>query len=170
MHFPAQKIGKSLKIIVESPFLNEHVVDFAKSIPVQYNVKIEKKKKLTKEWFIKLQNIICNNVEQLEKEYGSNIKFKRNKWKYGEFRTIRGKVVEKGGVAFSNVIGKFPKEFAKTIPGTKNNTYFWSSGVSVVFHPKNPKVPAMHFNTRFICTQKRWFERWYGCNTLPCRC
>ena len=87
-------------------------------------MKIETKKKLTKEWFIKLQNIICNNVERLEKEYGSNIKFKRNKWKHGEFRTIRGEVVEKGAVAFSNVIGKFPKEFAKTIPGTKNNAYF----------------------------------------------
>ena len=56
-------------------------------------MKIETKKKLTNTWFIKLQNIICNNVERLEKEYGSNIKFKRNKWKYLEFRTIRGEVV-----------------------------------------------------------------------------
>ena len=77
-------------------------------------MKIETKKKLAKEWFIKLQNIICDNVEQLEKEYGSNIKFKKNKWKHGEFRSIRGGVVEKGGVAFSNVKGKFSKEFAKT--------------------------------------------------------
>ena len=22
---------------------------------------------------------------------------------------------------------------------------------------KNPKIPSMHFNTRFICTQKSWF-------------
>ena len=44
-------------------------------------MKIEKKQKLTKEWFIKLQNIICDIIEQLEKEYGSNIKFKKNyKW------------------------------------------------------------------------------------------
>ena len=49
---------------------------------------------------------------------------------------LKGKVIEKGGVAFSNVIGKFPKEFAKKIPGTKNNTNFWSSGISVVLHPK----------------------------------
>ena len=42
-------------------------------------MKIEIKKKLTKQWFIKLQNIICNSVEELEKEYGSNIKFKKNK-------------------------------------------------------------------------------------------
>jgi len=120
-------------------------------------MKIKKKQKLTKEWFLKLQNIICHNIEQLEKEHGSNIRFKKNKWKNGEFRIIKGKVIEKGGVAFSNVTGKFSKEFAKKIPGTKGNMSFWSSGVSVVLHPNNPKVPAMHFNTRFICTQKNWF-------------
>ena len=129
-------------------------------------MKIRKKQKLTKEWFIKLQNIICNSAEQLEKEYGSNIKFKKNKWKYGEFRTIKGEVIEKGGVAFSNVTGRFPKEFAKKIPGTKNNISFWSSGVSVVFHPNNPRVPAMHFNTRFVCTQKNWFGG--GIDATPC--
>jgi len=120
-------------------------------------MKVKEKQKLTREWFLKLQNIICHNIEQLEKEYGSNKKFKKNKWKQGEFRIIKGKVIEKGGVAFSNVKGKFSKEFAKKIPGTKGNANFWSSGVSVVLHPNNPKVPAMHFNTRFICTQKNWF-------------
>ena len=76
-------------------------------------MKIKKKQELTKKWFIKLQNIICENIEQLEKKYGSNKKFKKNIWKHGEFRMIKGEVIEKGGVAFSNVIGKFPKEFAK---------------------------------------------------------
>ena len=76
-------------------------------------MKIIKKQKIAKEWFIKLQNIICKNIEELEKEYGSNKKFKRNKWKYGEFRKIEGDVIEKGGVAFSNVVGKFPKGFTK---------------------------------------------------------
>ena len=120
-------------------------------------MKIKKKQKLTKEWFIKLQNIICNNIEELEEEYGSNIKFKKNIWKHGELRTIKGEVIEKGGVAFSNVVGKFSKKFAKKIPGTNTSTHFWSSGISVVLHPKNPKIPAMHFNTRFICTKKSWF-------------
>ena len=41
-------------------------------------MKIQKKQKLTKEWFIKLQNIICDMIEKLEKEYGSNVKFKKN--------------------------------------------------------------------------------------------
>ena len=129
-------------------------------------MEIKKKQKIAKKWFIELQNIICNSIEQLEKKYGSNKKFKKNKWKHGEFRIIKGEVIEKGGVAFSNVIGKFPKEFSKKIPGTKNNTNFWSSGISVVFHPKNPKIPAMHFNTRFICTQKIWFGG--GIDLTPC--
>jgi len=129
-------------------------------------MKIETKKKLSRGWFIKLQNIICKDIEKLEKEYGSNVKFKKNKWKYGEFRTIEGKVIEKGGVAFSNVVGKFPKEFAKKVPGTKNNTNFWSSGISVILHPKNPRIPAMHFNTRFICTKKNWFGG--GIDVTPC--
>ena len=129
-------------------------------------MKIKIKQQLAKEWFIKLQNIICNNIEQLEKEYGSNIKFKKNKWKFGEFRIMKGLVIEKGGVAFSNVAGKFPKEFAKKIPGTKNSTNFWSSGLSVILHPKNPNIPAMHFNTRFICTKKNWFGG--GMDVTPC--
>jgi len=127
---------------------------------------IKEKKKLAKEWFVKLQNKICNSVLELEKDYGSNAKFLKNKWKHGEFRIINGEVIEKGGVAFSNVTGKFSKEFAKKIPGAKKNSNFWSSGVSVVLHPKNPKAPSMHFNTRFICTKKNWFGG--GMDVTPC--
>ena len=46
---------------------------------------------------------------------------------------------------------------AELLFGTSTNTRFWSSGISVVLHPKNPKIPALHFNTRFICTKKNWF-------------
>ncbi len=118
---------------------------------------LKEKQQIVKKWFIELQNLICHNIEDLEKEYRSKKKFKKNKWRHGEYRTIEGKVIEKGGVAFSNVIGKFSKDFAKKIPGSKNNLNFWSCGISVVIHPKNPKAPAMHFNTRFICTKKSWF-------------
>ena len=65
---------------------------------MDFNKNKKESQRLAKNWFIKLQNIICNNVEQLEKEYGSNIKFKKNKWKNGEFRIIKGEVIEKGGV------------------------------------------------------------------------
>ena len=34
MHFPTQKIGKYLGISVESPFLDENIIEFAKDIPI----------------------------------------------------------------------------------------------------------------------------------------
>jgi len=120
-------------------------------------MKLKIKQKLAKKWFKELQNLICYNVEQIEKKGGSKAKFKKKKWKHGEFRIIKGNIIEKGGVAFSNVVGKFSEEFSKKIPGAEKNASFWSSGISIVLHPKNPKIPAMHFNTRFICTKKNWF-------------
>ena len=126
---------------------------------------LKEKKKLSKYWFLKLQNIICNTIEKLEEKHGAKIKFKKNKWKNGEFRIINGEVIEKGGVAFSNVKGKFSRDFAKKIPGAEKNTSFWSTGVSVVLHPKSPRAPSMHFNTRFICTKKKLVWWRYGCNS-----
>ena len=121
------------------------------------------KKKLTRNWFINLQEMICNEIQQIE---GKKIKFIKRSWR----RNIKkdegggcyyilenGKVFDKIGVNFSEVYGKLSEEFKKKIPGTKNNKDFWASGVSVVMHMKNPHVPAMHFNTRYICTTQNWF-------------
>lgn len=41
MHFPAIEIGKALGITVESPFLEEAVMDMAKKIPAKYKVGIK---------------------------------------------------------------------------------------------------------------------------------
>jgi len=129
------------------------------------------KKKLARYWFTILQDIICFEVEKLEKEFAkiknkTPKKFISQKWKRnnkkngggGECRILRnGLVFEKAGINFSEVYGKFNKYFKKQIPGAKKNPKFWASGISVVIHMKNPKIPAMHFNTRFIHTQKNWF-------------
>lgn len=42
MHFPTQKIGKELGVSIESPFLNDSVVELAKRIPANLKVKNEK--------------------------------------------------------------------------------------------------------------------------------
>lgn len=77
----------------------------------------------------------------------------------GRFAVMRqGRVFEKAGVALANVKGNFSDTFAKEIPGCENDTAFTATGISLVFHPRNPYVPIVHMNTRFITTKgKRWF-------------
>ena len=50
-----------------------------------------------------------------------------------------------------------PKKFRNNILGAEKHGKYWASGVSVVAHMRNPKMPAIHFNTRFIVTSKNWF-------------
>jgi len=52
MHFPTQKIGKALGITVESPFLNEKIVEFSKTIPSDLKVRNEKEKRHGK-WILR---------------------------------------------------------------------------------------------------------------------
>ena len=121
------------------------------------------KKDLASNWFKTLQNSICNKINVIEK---NKTKFKSTSWKRnlekdeggGEYRIINdGKIFEKVGVNFSKVYGNFPKELQKKIPGAQKNPKFWATGISVVMHMKNPLIPAMHFNTRYICTTQNWF-------------
>ena len=124
---------------------------------------IEIKKDLTSNWFKVLQESFCHCIMELEK---NKSQFKSTNWKRnskkdeggGEYRILKdGKIFDKVGVNFSKVYGKFPKKFQKNIPGATKDPRFWASGVSVVMHMKNPLIPAMHFNTRYICTTLEWF-------------
>ena len=126
-------------------------------------MELEIKKDLASNWFKMLQDAICHSISDLEK---NKIEFKSSNWKRnhkkdeggGEFRILEnGKVFDKVGVNFSKVYGKFPKKFQKNILGAKKDPRFWASGISVVMHMKNPLIPAMHFNTRYICTTQDWF-------------
>ena len=130
------------------------------------------KKKLARNWFKTLQEVLCKEIEELES--GSNL-FKCKNWERGkksnegggQFRVHEnGKIFEKVGVNFSEVYGKFSKQFRNKIPGTKKNPKFWASGISAVMHMKNPHVPAMHFNTRYIYTSYGWFGG--GMDVTPC--
>ena len=124
---------------------------------------LEIKRDIASRWFQTLQNAFCEDIVRIEKKKS---KFISKSWKRsnkkdeggGEYRILQnGKVFEKVGVNFSKVYGKFPKEFQKNIPGANKDPRFWASGISVVMHMKNPLIPAMHFNTRYINTTYGWF-------------
>ena len=124
---------------------------------------LETKQNISSEWFQTLRNQICAEFEKLERDKGSNASFEKKEWSReggggGVISVMRGgKVFEKVGVNVSTVYGKFPEQFAKEIPGAAEDPTFWASGISLVAHPRSPKLPIAHMNTRMIVTSKLWF-------------
>ena len=132
---------------------------------------IYSKKKLASSWFSLLQQTICYEFEKIEIDFGKKTKqkpkyFEKKKWKKsrkkneggGTYAIIRnGLVFDSVGINFSEVSGKFHKKFRSQVLGATKNPNYWASGISIVAHMKNPKIPSMHFNTRFIVTSKSWF-------------
>jgi len=120
------------------------------------------RKKIADSWFSYLQVQICKSFELLE---NNKLKFSKRVWskkniKEGggtSYLLTNGKIFDKVGVNKSTVSGIFPKKFRSNILGAEKKGKYWASGVSVVAHMKNPKIPAIHFNTRFIVTSKEWF-------------
>ena len=129
------------------------------------------RKKMADSWFSYLQSQICKEFEYLEDNKKKFIKRIWSKKKLNEgggtsFLLSGGKIFDKVGVNKSTVSGIFPKKFRSKILGAKKNGEYWASGISVVAHMKNPKIPAIHFNTRYIVTSKEWFGG--GMDATPC--
>ncbi len=77
----------------------------------------------------------------------------------GRTRVLEGgPVFEKGGVNFSEVQGRLPEEFADEIP-VGSGTEFFATGISLVIHPLNPKVPVVHANFRYL---EKGDGSWFG--------
>ena len=134
----------------------------------------ESRKTEARHWFEALQLELIEAIEAIEREcpgpYADEARepgrFEIKPWARtdhsgepgggGRMAMLRGRVFEKMGVHCSTVFGSFAPEFAAQIPGADVDPRFWASGISVIAHPWNPNVPAVHMNTRFVVTSKAW--------------
>jgi len=118
-------------------------------------------------WFESLRDRICAAFEEIEREAGSDAAFDFTPWDRldpdgspgggGVRGMMKGAVFEKVGVNVSTVGGRFSPEFASSVHGAEEDPSFFATGISLVAHMANPHVPAVHMNTRFLATTRRWF-------------
>jgi coproporphyrinogen III oxidase len=113
----------------------------------------------TSRYFQDLQDRVVSALEELD----GQARFREESWQReggggGRTRVVaEGAVFEKGGVNFSDVHGHLSEEFAPQIPGEGRE--FTACGISLVLHPRNPMVPTVHANFRFLSKGER---QWFG--------
>lgn len=128
---------------------------------------LDDQQQAARDWFERLRTRICDEFEAIEREAGSDARFEFISWDRtdddgtpgggGVRGQMAGAVFEKVGVNVSTVGGRFSPEFATQIPGAEDDPQFFATGISLVAHMANPHVPAVHMNTRFLTTTRRWF-------------
>jgi len=113
-------------------------------------------------YFRKLQDRITNAIEELDGNVFREDTWTREGGGGGRTRVLEeGRVFEKAGVNFSSVHGNLPEQFAAKIP-RGSGTEFFATGISLVFHPRSPMVPAVHANFRYL---EKGDAQWFGGGT-----
>jgi coproporphyrinogen III oxidase len=111
-------------------------------------------------YFRSLQDRIVAELERLD-----GGKFREDQWTRtggggGRTRVLSdGALFEKAGVNFSDVFGVFPAELAATLPGEGRD--FRATGISLVLHPRSPRVPTVHANFRRL-ERGQGSHGWFG--------
>jgi coproporphyrinogen III oxidase len=107
-----------------------------------------------------LQDRICSNLEKVDGlAYFVEDLWNREEGGGGRTRILqKGRVIEKGGVAFSKVYGPVSEVMKKQL--SLDGDEFFACGVSIVLHPHNPHVPIIHMNVRYFEMSNG--EYWFG--------
>jgi coproporphyrinogen III oxidase len=121
--------------------------------------------KAVKDYLVDLQRRIVARLEDLD-----GMPFRRDAWDRTEgggglsCLIEEGHLLERGGVNFSHVMGAaLPPSATASRPELAGRS-FQAMGVSLVLHPRNPYVPTVHMNVRFLSAQKPGTEDiwWFG--------
>ena len=113
-----------------------------------------------------LQDRITSAIETAD----GGAEFRRDPWERaegggGEARILReGRIFEQAGVNFSHVMGTGLPPSATAARPQLTATPWIATGISLVFHPRNPFVPTTHANVRFFCATPANAEPvwWFG--------
>ncbi len=112
-------------------------------------------------WLQDFQTRLC---QQLEAADGGSARFGQDDWQRpggggGHSRVLEhGRILEKGGVGFSAVEGTMSEAAARQLH--MPDPHFYATGVSVVLHPRSPRVPIIHMNVRYFEAGNG--EAWFG--------
>ena len=119
-------------------------------------------------WFDSLRDSLVAALEALEAAAPPDLypgdpgRFELKPWVReggggGVMGLLHGRFVEKCGLHVSEVHGTFTPEMAASMPGAVDDPRFVATGVSLIAHLVNPRVPAVHMNTRYLATTSGWF-------------
>lgn len=128
-----------------------------------------------------LKKSFSEHVQELQieiidamKKMDSGLKVRRDEWSRkdrvgnpgggGLTCAISGDVFENAGVNTSIVYGEMDPAFGRQILRESNTDsedkkyHMWASGISLILHPYNPRIPTVHANFRMIqVNDKFWF-------------
>jgi coproporphyrinogen III oxidase len=139
------------------------------------NIRWAEERERAQAWFRDLRDEIVAAFEALEAEAPPNLygaapsrpaRFENLPWRRGdgerdegggEGAILKGRLIEKAGVHISTVYGELSEAMRAQMKGAGDFPRFWASGISLIVHPRNPRVPAVHMNTRMIITSDLWF-------------
>jgi coproporphyrinogen III oxidase len=117
------------------------------------------------EYLVGLQKRIVSELEGADGHPFRSDPWQRGEGGGGESRVIEeGGVFERGGVNFSRVHGeRLPPSASAARPDLAGRA-FQAMGVSLVLHPRNPYVPTVHMNVRFLVATKPGSDSlwWFG--------
>jgi coproporphyrinogen III oxidase len=112
-------------------------------------------------WLQDFQTRLCARLETAD---GGSARFGQDDWQRpggggGHSRVLEhGAILEKGGVGFSAVEGEMSAAAARQLH--MPDPHFFATGVSLVLHPRSPRVPIIHMNVRYFEAGNG--EAWFG--------